>query len=63
VRRTPRFSAVLFDLFDTLCRIDEPVYREGKRRELDGARALGMTAVRIEAAPSTPRSPTCAACR
>jgi len=34
-----RFSAVLFDLFDTLCRIDEEAYQEGKRREAD---ALGL---------------------
>lgn len=34
-----RFRAVLFDLFDTLCRIDEGVYREGKRAE---AAALGL---------------------
>jgi putative hydrolase of the HAD superfamily len=26
-----RFDAVLFDLFDTLCRLDEQQYREGKR--------------------------------
>lgn len=34
-----RFDAVLFDLFDTLCRLDESVYREGKRR---GAALLGL---------------------
>jgi len=33
------FAAVLFDLFDTLCHIDEPAYREGKRRE---AALLGL---------------------
>jgi putative hydrolase of the HAD superfamily len=26
------FDAVLFDLFDTLCHLDETLYREGKRR-------------------------------
>lgn len=26
------FDAVLFDLFDTLCHLDEALYREGKRR-------------------------------
>ncbi len=31
--------AVLFDLFDTLCRIDEPTYLEGKAEE---ARLLGL---------------------
>ena len=35
----PRFRAVLFDLFDTLCRIDEAIYDEGKRRE---ALVLGL---------------------
>jgi len=27
-----RYDAVLFDFFDTLCRLDESIYREGKRR-------------------------------
>jgi putative hydrolase of the HAD superfamily len=30
-RGMARADAVLFDLFDTLCRIDEPVYLEGKK--------------------------------
>ena len=34
-----RFEWVFFDLFDTLCTVDEPVYFEGKRRT---ARALGV---------------------
>jgi putative hydrolase of the HAD superfamily len=29
---TSAFDAVLFDLFDTLCRLDETTYMEGKRR-------------------------------
>jgi putative hydrolase of the HAD superfamily len=36
-----RYRAVLFDLFDTLCHIDEAIYSAGKRRE---ARALGLPA-------------------
>jgi putative hydrolase of the HAD superfamily len=35
----PRFDAVLFDLFDTLCHLDGGPYLEGKRRS---ARALGL---------------------
>jgi putative hydrolase of the HAD superfamily len=37
--RLARYRAVLFDLFDTLCRIDEAIYADGKRR---AARALGV---------------------
>ena len=33
------WRAVLFDLFDTLCRVDETAYREGQRAE---ARLLGV---------------------
>src|SRR2546426_5330032 len=34
-----RHRALLFDLFDTLCRIDETVYRQGKA---EAARLLGL---------------------
>ena len=34
-----RYRAVLFDFFDTLCRIDEALYADGKRR---AAQALGL---------------------
>ncbi len=37
--RRPAHRAVLFDLFDTLCRIDEEIYLEGKAEE---ARILGV---------------------
>ncbi|HEU4400699.1 MAG TPA: HAD family hydrolase [Candidatus Polarisedimenticolia bacterium] len=40
MRRRPH-RAVLFDLFDTLCRIDTTTYEEGKRR---AARILGVDA-------------------
>lgn len=35
---TPRYRWVFFDLFDTLCAVDEAVYYEGKRQAAEAAR-------------------------